>query len=457
MVKKSKDLKIEEDLHKMALDYLWIQGRPWNEVSAPGGLHVFSEAEGSRVTDINGKTFIDGFAGLMYKNVGYGRKEIAEAAYDQMLKMTSPPGEHTTVPPVKLAAKLAQITPGSLSKTFFVTGGSEANETAVKMAKQYQRLSGFSNRYKIIARRGEYHGATHLAMSLGKPSGGDWVDYEPLVPGIRHVSQPYCYRCPFELAYPDCSLVCAKELEKMIEFEGPEQVAAVIMTPVCQSTPVIVPPEEYWPMIRATCDRHGVLLIDDEVVTGFGRTAKMFGIENWGVVPDMMTVAKGLTSGYLPLAACIARTEVAQKFVGEEKEAFHHIITFGGNPVSCAAALANIDIMEKERFTEKVAALGEYLKDQIQILYNHHMVGDIRGIGLMYAIELVKDRKSKEKFDKELGLDNQFVTRLREAGLLTRVRGGAIRFIPPLTITRSEIDESIAIIDKVIGELEKEI
>jgi adenosylmethionine-8-amino-7-oxononanoate aminotransferase len=457
MVEKSKDLKVEEDLHEMALDNLWIHARPWNDVSAPGGLHIFSEAEGVRVTDIKGRTFIDGFSGLMYKNVGYGRKEIAEAAYEQMLKMTSPPGEHTAVPPVKLAAKLAQITPGSLSKAFFVTGGSEANETAVKMAKQYQRLSGFGNRYKIIARRGEYHGATHLAMSLGKPTGGDWADYEPLVPGIRHVSQPYCYRCPFELVYPDCSLVCAKELEKVIEFEGPEQVAAVIMTPICQSTPVIVPPQEYWPMIRATCDKHGVLLIDDEVVTGFGRTGKMFGIENFGVVPDIMTMAKGLTSGYLPLAACIANTEVARKFAGEDRETFRHVITFGGNPVSCAVALVNIDIMERERLPEKVGALGDYLKDQIQILYKHPVVGDIRGIGLMYAIELVKDRKTKEKFGKKLGLDNRFVGKLREAGLLTRVRGGAIRFIPPLTITRSEIDESIAIMDQVIGELGKEI
>lgn len=450
-----KDSTIDADLQKMALDHLWVGMRPWNEISTPGELLIFSEGEGCRVTDTNGKTYIDAFAGLMYKNIGYGRKEIAEAAYDQMLKLTSSPGEHVPIPPVKLAAKLAQITPGDLSRTFFVTGGSEANETAVKMAKQYQRLSGFGNRSKIIARRGEYHGATHLTMALGRISPDAWANYEPLVPGIRHIPQPYCYRCPYELAYPDCGLTCARELERVIEFENPEQVAAVLMTSICQSTPVIIPPAEYWPMIRSICDKYGVLLIDDEVVTGFGRTGKMFGIENWDVVPDIMTMAKGLTSGYLPLAACIATTTVAGKFAGEEKEAFRHIITFGGNPVSCAASLANIDIMERENIPENVAAMGEYFKDRVQTLYDHSMVGDIRGIGMMWAIELVKDRKTKERFDKKLGLDKQIQIKFRDAGLITRVRGGAIRFLPPLIITREEIDESIGIMDRVIGEFEK--
>jgi len=457
MEEKNKDVTTETDLQKLALDHLWVGMRPWNEISAPGGLLIFSEGEGCRVTDTDGRTYIDAFAGLMYKNIGYGRKEIAEAAYDQMLKLTSSPGEHIPIPPVKLAAKLARITPGSLSRTFFVTGGSEANETAVKMAKQYQRLSGFGSRCKIIARRGEYHGATHLAMALGRLSPDAWVNYEPLVPGIRHVPQPYCYRCPYGLVYPGCELACAKELDRVIEFENPEQVAAVLMTSICQSTPVIIPPAEYWPMIRSICDKHGVLLIDDEVVTGFGRTGKMFGIENWDVAPDIMTVAKGLTSGYLPLAACIASTEVARKFAGEEKEAFRHIITFGGNPVSCAASLANIDIMEREKIPENVAALGEYFKDRVQTLYDHPIAGDIRGIGMMWAIELVKDRKTKEKFDKELGLDKRIQAGLRDAGLLTRISGGAIRFLPPLTISREEIDESIAVMDKVIGEFEKEL
>jgi len=452
----TKDLAGEPDLHQMALDHLWVQGRSWRDISAPGGLLIFSEGEGCRVTDTQGKSYIDGFAGLMYKNIGYGRKEIAEAVYAQMLKITSSPGQHVPVTQVTLSSRLARITPGSLSKTFFVTGGSEANETAVKMAKQYQRLSGFARRYKIIARRGEYHGATHLTMSLGRPFADAWTNYEPLVSGIRHVPQPYCYRCPYGLAYPDCKLVCARELERVIEFEGPEQVAAVIMTPVCQSTPVIVPPSEYWRIIRDICDRHGVLLIMDEVVTGFGRTGKMFGIENWGIVPDIMTMAKGLTSGYLPLAACIVKGEVAKQFADQETETFRHIITFGGNPVSCAAALANLNIMEKEKIPEQVTAMGEYLTDKIQVLYEHPIVGDIRGIGLMVAVELVKDRKTKEPFGKEADLDQRVRAKLREAGLLTRVHGGSIRFLPPLTISRDELDESIAIMDKAIGEFEKE-
>jgi len=441
------------ELRKMAAEHTWLPFQPLVSLGTPEGLRIYVEGKGCRVTDIDGKSYIDGFAGLMYKNVGYGRKEIADAAYAQMLKLTSPPQyDYATVPLIKLAAKLAQITPGSLSRTFFANGGSEANETAVKLAKHYQRLAGFGNRYKIIARREEYHGFTHLTMNLGKPSGMSWASYEPLVPGIRHIPQPYCYRCPLGLSYPACDLACARELEKVIEFEGAQMVAAVVVVAVSQITPVNVPPPDYWPMIKSICDKYGVLLIDDEVVCGFGRTGKMFGMENWGVVPDIMTMAKGITSGYLPLAACIAKSEVSQKF---EDEAFQQVITFGGLPTSCAAALANIEIIEKEKLVERAATLGEYVAQQMQTLYEHPMVGDIRGIGLMWGVELVKDRKSKERLTPEVGRD--LALKLRQAGLITRTQDGTIRFFPPLVITQDEIDESIAIMDRAIGELEKEL
>lgn len=442
------------ELHDRALDNLWLPMTPRRAATAPGGLHIYVKGEGCRVTDIDGKSYIDGFAGLMYKNVGYGRKEIADAAYAQMLELTSPPQyDYATVPAVKLAAKLAQITPGSLSRTFLASGGSEANETAVKMAKHYQKLCDFGNRYKLIAREGEYHGFTHLTMNLGKPTGMVWAAYEPLVPGVRYVPQPYCYRCPLGLQYPDCGLLCARELERVIQAEGPEMVAAVIMTAISQQTPVNVPPSDYWPMIRSICDKYGVLLIDDEVVCGFGRTGKMFGIEHWGVVPDIMTMAKGLTSGYLPLAACISKSEVHSKF-DEGRGFFFHIITFGGLPASCAAALANIEIIEREKLVERAATMGEYVSKRLQTLYEHSIVGDIRGIGLMWGVELVKDKKSKERLTPTEG--RNLAAKLREAGLITRAEDGTIRFFPPLIITQDEIDESIAIMDKVIGELEKE-
>ncbi len=458
MKAKSKETAVNEAkaLRDMALEHLWIPFSMREDLTAPDGVQVFVKEDGCRVIDVNGRSYLDAYAGLMYKNVGYGRKEIADAVYAQMLELTSPPGGRggTTVPAVKLAAKLAEITPGDLLRTFFVTGGSEANETAVKMAKQYQRLSDFANRYKIIARMGEYHGSTHLTMSLGKRTGTAWAAYEPLVPGVRHISQPYCYRCPLELQYPDCGLACARELERVIQFESKEMVAAVIMTSICQSLPVIIPPPDYWPKIRSICDENGVLLIDDEVVCGFGRTGKMFGIEHWGVTPDIMTVAKGLTSGYAPLAACIASSKITKKF-DESKEPFSHIFTFGGNPICCTAALANLEIFEREKLVKRAATMGEYFSKQVQTLYEHSLVGDIRGIGLMWAIELVKDKKTKESFTREE--DKDIAGKLREAGILTAVTGGAIRFLPPLIINKDEIDEFLTIVDKVIGELEKEL
>jgi len=458
---KAKGLDIAPDaaiLRQHALDHVWIHNRPWDEVSAPGGLLIFAEGKGCRITDIDGKSYLDGFAGLMYKNVGYGRKEIADAAYAQMLKLTSMSGFQTTIPAIQLATKLAEITPGNLSKTFFVCGGSEANEVALRIAKKYQRLSGFGNRYKFIVRWGEYHGATHATMSIGKAPGRAWADYEPLVPGVLRGPQPYCYRCEFNLEYPDCGVRCAKEIERLIELEGPDTIAGFIATSVCQSAGVLVPPPEYWPKVRSICDKHGILLIDDEVVMGFGRTGKMFGIEHWDVVPDIMTVAKGLSSGYLPVGACIATTEVAEKFMGTQKECLSGPITFGGLPACCAAALANIDIIEGEKLVENAAAMGKYFLDKSRVLYQRSIVGDIRGIGLVWDIELVKDRKTKERFKPEDKINFKINAKLREAGFTTRVDpAGGIRFLPPLVFSRNEIDESIAIIDKVISEVESEL
>ena len=456
--KKNKGLGSDEarQLRDKAAENMWLASEPVSAERNSDYVHIFVAAEGCRITDADGRSYIDTFAGLMYKNVGYGRKEIADAAYAQMLELTSPAEVGgATVPAVRLAAKLAQITPGSLSRTFFVSGGSEANETAVKIARQYQRISGFGNRHKIIARTGEYHGYTHLAMGLGRGNGSMWTPFEPFVPGIRHISQPYCYRCPLGLEYPDCGVACAKELERTIEHEDPDLVAAMLTVSISAHTPVAVPPPEYWPMIRSICDKYGVLLIDDEVVCGFGRTGKMFGIEHWGVVPDIMAMAKGISSGYLPLGACTTTSEINKKFEESKTGAFRQVATFGGLPACCAAALANIEIIENEKLVERAASMGEYFSKKVQTLCEHPMVGDIRGLGLLWDIELVKDRKTKERLTREESVN--LTMKLREAGLITRADEGNIRFIPPLVITRDEIDESIAIMDKVIGKLEKEL
>jgi adenosylmethionine-8-amino-7-oxononanoate aminotransferase len=275
------------------------------------------------------------------------------------------------------------------------------------------------------------------------------------VPGIRHVAHPYCYRCPLGLEYPDCEVRCAKELERTLILEGPESVAAFLTVSVSQETPMAVPPPEYWPTIKSICDKYGVLFIDDEVVCGFGRTGKWFGIENWGVEPDIITVAKAITSGYQPLGAVIASKEISDKFE-ESQDVLRNVTTFGGLPGSCAAGVANLEIFEKENLVERAASLGPYVSDKLQPLNEHPMVGDIRGIGLMWGIELVKDKKTKEPIDPITDVAS-IVSKLRELGLITRVDNGTIRFVPPLVITKDEIDESIAILDKGIGQLEDEL
>ncbi len=442
-----------KELHDLAAKYIWLSQR---QLATPVGVPIFIKGEGCRVTDVEGKSYIDGWGGLMYKNVGYGRKEIAEAANAQMLKMSSPPMPGPVDVVVRLAAKLAEITPGSLSKNYFTTGGGEAIELSVKLARQYQRHAGFPNRYKIIARRGEYHGSSMLTMRLGFSkyfTGG----YGPYAPGIVHIPIPYCYRCPYGLEYPDCGILCAKELESTIDFEGAESVAAFLMTGICQATAIMeLKPKEYAPMVKSICEKYGVLLIDDEVVSGFGRTGKWFAIEHSGVTPDIMCLAKGIISGYLPLGDCITTTEIAEKFEGKKGvESFRHSITFGGLPVPCAAALANLAIFEKEKLVERAATMGAYLSKKLQPLKEHPMVGDIRGVGLMWAIELVKDRKTKQPLTGDES--DALSRRLMEEGFIVATSGGVIRFLPPLVITEDELDESIAIMVKVIGEFEKKL
>ena len=443
-----------KQLHEMAAEHVWLPYAHVAQLGDPDVLQIFTGADGIRITDVDGKSYIDAFSGLMFKNVGHGRQEIVDAVHEQLQRMASAPGfQHATIPGILLAAKLAEITPGSLSRVHYVTGGSEANEVAVKIAKQYHKLAGDGGRTKIIAREGEYHGFTHMTMALGKAS-GLYSPFEPLMPGVRHVPHPYCYRCPLGLEYPDCGVACAKSLESKIVDEGPGTVAAFLTVSVSQQTPAAVPPPEYWPMIKSICDKYGVLLIIDEVVCGFGRTGKWFGIENWNVEPDMITMAKGITSGYQALGAVITSKEISDTYA-KGRDVLRTVTTFGGMPGSCAAGVANMKIMEEEDLVAKSAAMGEYVSGQLEGLKDHPMVGDVRGLGLFWAIEIVKDKKTKEPLSLK---DVRNLTKmLKDLGLITRCENGAIRFMPPLVITQSEIDEAIGIIDQAIGQLEAEL
>ena len=445
------------DFKKLAVEHIWQVMRPHSVFTAPGGYTLFTEGKGCYLIDINGKRYFDLWACIMFNNVGWGRKEIADAAYKQMVSLHFAPTHEPTFPKVKLAKKLADITPGSLSKVCFGLGGTDSVETALKIAWKYQRLLGFSNRYKIVGGY-TYHGSTFGAMSTGwRAPIFSWEDFPPLLPGMIHVASPYCSKCDFGLTYPACDLLCARQVEWAIERENPEQVAAFIDVPI--PAQAHIPPPEYWPMVRAICDKYGVLLIIDEVQSGFGRFGKMFACEHYNTVPDIMVMGKALTSGYVPMSAAIVRKEIAQKFEGGPKEVLKHSYTFEGSPVACAAALANIEIIEREKLVENSEIMGKYLFDKLQLLYRHKIIGEIRGgVGLDCEIEFFKDKKSKQRFSPEV---NATISGLLKKGLMENglfgYFGNPLSVCPPLIITKDEIDEIINKLDSVIGEIEEKI
>ncbi|MCI0799154.1 MAG: aspartate aminotransferase family protein, partial [Chloroflexi bacterium] len=388
----------------------------------------------------------------------YGRTEIADAAYAQMLKLTYMPMGTTTEPTIQLAEKIASITPGDLSRCFFTSGGSEAVETAMKLARAYFKRVGEPTRFKFISRKGSYHGATFGTLALGGTAIFPKTDYEPLLAGVFHGPQPNPYRCEYGGATPEeCAERCANAIEEIIKFQGPDSVAAVIAEPVSSPMGAVVPGPNYWPMLREICDRYGCLLIADEVITGFGRTGKMFACEHWGITPDIMTVAKGITSGYIPMGGAITRKPISDAFIGSERVAFRHVITFGGHPVAAAASLKNIEIMETEGMVENSATMGRYLLDGLEELKQKHtIIGDVRGLGLFCGMEMVKDRQTKEYFPAEAELGPKLTQGFSSNGLILR-GGDVMNIAPPLCVTSGEIDEIVSVLDRVIGQTARDL
>ena len=446
-----------EALRQASLKYLWMHNRDWVDMAEEGEPLVIVDGKGVRVTDSEGRSYIDVNGGYNSVNVGYGRTEIAEAAYEQMLKLMYFPQGTTTVPTIKLAEKLAEITPGSLSRVFPVSGGSEANETALKIARAYHKRRGEPGRYKIVGRRNSYHGMSGGVMWLGGGATGAYGrgDIEPMYPGIIHAPLPTPYRCELGGKTPsECAVRCAEAVEELIIFHNPETVAALVADPI---RPNAIPGDEYWPMLRDICDRYGVLLIADEVITGFGRTGKMFAVEHWDVVPDIMTVAKGIISSYLPLAATVVKKEVADYFAGEDNY-LRHALTFAGHPVSAAAALKNIEILQNEGLVQNAAEVGAYFKEQLEgLMVDHPTIGDVRGLGMLMNVELVADRKTKAKFPPEAKVPERLNESFRKHGLIFKVAGGMLSIGPPLCITRDEVDEIVHAIDLSLWELEGQL
>ena len=446
-----------DSLNASARQHLWLHFSRMGAYSAEHEIPVIDHGEGAYVYDSRGKRYLDGLSGLFVVQAGHGRKELAEAARAQAEKLAYfPLWSYAHPASIELAERLADHTPGDLDRVFFTTGGSEAVETAWKLSRQYFRSVGQPGRYKVISRSIAYHGTTFGALSItGIPEARQ--PFEPLVPGARKAMNTNRYRCIDCANLDACSLRCADSIEQVIEFEGPETVAAVFVEPVQNSGGCFPPPEGYIQRVREICDRYGVLMVSDEVICAFGRLGEMFACNRYDYVPDMITCAKGLTSGYSPIGAMIASERLMQPFL-EGSRSFSHGITFGGHPVSSAVALANLDLFEKEGLIEHVRKNEAAFRSTIEKLTDLPIVGEVRGDGYFYGIELVRDKQTRETFsdeEAELLLRGFLSPALFDAGLICRAddRGDpVIQLAPPLICEQQQFDEIEATLRHVLEE-----
>lgn len=414
---------------------------------------IFTHGQGCYVYDIKGKKYLDTFASLLTTICGHHRQEIKQAVLEQMDKLEFWPNyvDQFTIPLIELAKKINEIMPGDLSVSFFVNSGSEANETAIKMARQYHYENGQPHRYKVIARRYSYHATTLGGTSV---TGIPWFReyFEPLIPGCLFAPAARCCDCELGARYPECELACLKAMQKMIEWEGPQTISAIIMDPIPGSNiGYPLPPDGYLKGVRELCDKYGILLIFDEVQTGFGKTGKWFACEHWDVVPDIITIGKGFTGGYIPLGAAVTTTKVAQRF----KDPGHELrsgSTYGGHTLACAATLANINLIQKDKLVEKAAKTGLYLKSKLEELYKYPIVGDVRGIGMLWAVELMADRKIKKKFDPKIGVGTFIRRWCWDNGMILRNNGDILVYAPALIMSEQEIDLMLNLTEKAIQE-----
>jgi len=445
-------MSYEEELKKNDLGYVW---HPFTQmrIQQKWGSKIIVEGKGCKITDIQGNEYIDGMGGLFTAAVGHGRQEIIQALVEQGEKIAfmSLFDFMTNEPAINLAMKLAQITPGDLRYVQFGCSGSDAVEIALKIARQYQARKGFSGRYKIIARRYSFHGVSFGALSAnGVPAFRE--AFEPLVPGFRHIQEANCYQCPFGKKYPQCDIDCAQALEQQVLFEDPETVAAFIVDPIPVATGIFDPPTEYLSQVREICNKYGMLLIFDEISTGFGKTGKLFASDLYEVEPDIMTMGKALSGGYFPISAVIVKPEIYEAFLGPtNKEAFLHGQTFQGHPLGCAVALKNIEIIERENLIEKAEQTGKYLGEKLKELLKYGIVADICGRGLFRGVRLVDENRG-DNLCCDIGLEIQ--QRSLELGFYCGFRGSSLIMVLPLIISKEEVDKIVAILDQTIMEAE---
>ena len=404
--------------------------------------------EGVYLYDYDGKRYLDFSSGLMNVNIGHGNQRVTEAVMRQMQDVSYVTPSCVTKVRGELGKKLASIAPTGLTRTLFTLCGASSIDNAIKLARLY------TGRHKIIAKYRAFHGASYGAMTAGGDPRKLAADSQQM-PNVVHVEDPYCYRCPFGQTFGSCKYECANHVERVIQFEGPENVAAVIMEGESGSSGCIKYPPEYMKKIRVICDKYGVLLIADEVMSGFGRCGKWFGIDNHGVIPDMIATAKGITSGYVPLGALIVSEKIASHF---DDRVLWLGLTYSAHPVSLAASLEVLKIYEEEKMIENAVTMGKYMDERMEELKKKHpSIGDWRNTGLLGCIELVKNRKTKEPMapfnarPDEMAIMNKVAARLKELGMYTFVRWNYIFIAPPLCINKVQIDEGLAMISDAIS------
>ena len=431
---------------------------------ALGDPQIMETGHGIHIVDSQGQDLIDAFAGLYCVNVGYGRTEIAEAIYEQAKKLAY---FHTyrgtsNEPLIRLSDRILRMAPEGMSKIYYGMSGSDANETQVKIVWYYNNVLGRPNKKKIIARRFAYHGLTILSGSMtGIPSFHQSFDL-PLGM-VRHTTTPHYYRYADEgMSENDFAKKCASDLYALIEEEGPETVAAFIGEPVMGTGGIMPPPEGYWQEIQKVLDKHDVLLIADEVVCGFGRTGSNFGSQTYEMKPDLMTIAKGLTSGYIPLSGSIVGERVWEVLCkgSEQFGIFTHGYTYSGHPIGAAAAMANLDIVEGEDLAGNAKRTGGYmLKRMNEVFADHPLVGEVRGVGLLAAIEFVADKKTKQAFEAPLRVSAKVADECLKNGMIVRAMpsGDALAYAPPLVITSDEVDRIVEITEKSLATVTDEL
>lgn len=408
-------------------------------------------ARGLRVWTDDGRDFIDAIGGAMVSTLGYGDETIRRAMHAAVDRLDFWPVLHGTTPAaVALARRLAELLPGDLNTAFLLSGGSEATETAMKMARQYHRNRGEGTRFKVISRYWSYHGATLGALAASGVA--DRRKFEPLPQGFVHVPPPYCYRCPWGKTPDSCGIECAETVAEVIRYEGRASVSAVIADPVMAAAGVLVPPKAYYQRLRQICDDAGVLLVFDEVLTGFGRLGTLFAADYYETVPDLICLGKGLSSGYAPVAATVARDHVAAAFRGDPSRTFLHGHTYGGHPVACDTALAVIDQLLARNLVVQARESGAYLGDRLrELAARHPEIGDVRGMGMLWGIEFVADRATKAPFPPAEGFAPAVREWARRLGMLCRGSAHVVILAPAFVASRGELDEIVDILDRAIA------